>query len=173
MKRVILWTLGLLLVTIPFTWTYLLGFALGTHHTCIEDFDSNKTGLTKNSMTIQESRDKKVFIKMLTVDKKELRLDSLNKVQIKNVWVETLWKYECLDTGLTVISLDIPSIIIEIGDYQKFSESGHQIMHGDKYAGFSGVLSLPADILSNDTVSLTIINKDRKQTDLIKLTDKN
>jgi hypothetical protein len=165
--------LGLLLVTLPFTWTYLLGCASGTHHTCIEDFDSNKTGLTKNSMTIEESRDKKVFIKALKVDKKELQLDSLNKVQIKNVWVETLWKYECLDTGLTVIPLGIPSVIIEIDDYQKFYESGHQIMYGDKYAGFSGVLSLSADILSNDTVSLIIVNKDRKQTDRIKLTGKN
>ena len=165
--------MGLLLVTLPFTWTYLLAFVSGTHYTCIEDFDSNKTGLTKNSMTIEESRDKKVFIKTLTFDKRELKLDSVNKLAIKNVWIESSWKYECLDTGLTVIPLNNPDIIIEIDDYEKFYESGHQIMYRDKYAGFSGVLSISADILSNDTVSLTIVNKDKKQIDRIKLTDKN
>jgi len=171
MKRLVLGTFVLLLVTLPFTWTHLLSFVSGTHQTCIEDFDSNKTGLTKNSMTIEESRDKKVFIKTLTFDKNELQLDSVNKLEIKNIWIESSWKYECLDTGLTVIPLDKPSIIIEIDDYERFYESGHQIMYGDKYAGFSGVLTLPADILSNDTVSLTIVNKERTRTDQIKLTD--
>lgn len=165
--------MGLLVASLPFTWTYLLGFVSGTHYTCIENFDSNKTGLTRNSMTIAESRDKKVFIRTLTFDKKELQLDSVTRVTIKNMWVESSWKYECLDTGLTVVPLDNPTIIIEIVDYQKFYESGHQIMHGDKHAGFSGVLSLPADILSNDTVSLTIVNKDRKLTDRVKLMDVN
>jgi hypothetical protein len=122
-------------------------------------------------MTIEESRGKKVFIKTLKSDKKEFKLDSLNKFEIKNIWIESSWKYECLDTGLTVIPLGYSSIIIEIDEYEKFYQSGHQIAYGDKYAGLSGVLSLPADILLNDTVSLILVNKDRTQTDRIKVTD--
>lgn len=174
MKKPILWILGVLLVTLPFTWTYLLGFATGTHHTCLEDFDSNKTGLTKHSLTIEESRDKKVFIKTLKTEKEELQLDSINKVDIKNIWVESAWKYECLDTGLTVISLNIPTILIEINDCEKFYDDGFRLKHGDDYAGFySGILGLSAGILSADTVSLIVTNKDGKKIDRIRLIGEN
>lgn len=145
-----------------------MAFFSGTPHSCIEDFDSNKTGLTKHSLTIEESREKKVFIKILKADKTQL--DSTDKVDIKHIWIESTWKYECLDTGLTVISLNNPDILIEISDYEKFSNNGFQIKHGDNYAGFySGLLVLPGDILSTDTVSLTITNKNGKETDRLRL----
>ena len=172
MKRLFIWTLGILLVTLPFTWSYLFGFFSGTHHTCIADFDSHKTGLTQHSLTIEESREKKVFIRTLKVDKSQVQLSSSDKVSIKNVWVESSWKYECLDTGLTVISLNKPGVLIELNDYEKFKNNGYQIKHGNEYAGyFSGVLVLFSDVPSADTVSLIITNKDGKETDRLKLTN--
>lgn len=164
--------MGIFLITLPFSWTYLLGFFTGTHHTCWDNFDTHKTGLTRNSLTIKESQQKRVFIRKLKSDKDFLHLDSNNKITISNIWVETAWKYECLDTGLAVIPLEIPSILIEVKEYHKLLKSGAQVIAGGKYARFySKVLLIDTDIVSADSLLLIVTNKDGKETGRLKITN--
>jgi hypothetical protein len=171
MKRVILLIVGLLIISLPFTWPYLVGFVTGIHHTCIEDFDSKKMGLAKHSLTIEESKEKRVFVSSLKSDKRTIDLDSKGQIAVENIWIEKLWKYECLDTALTVVPLQPLAILIEVDDYKSLYENGNKIKYGDKVAGFSsGILWISANVLSGDTLLLTVVGRDGTVTDELRLT---
>ena len=62
---------------------------LGIPSSCIDDFDSNKTGLSKNTLSIDESKVKSVFVKALTADTRTINLNSeISNLRLKDIWVE-------------------------------------------------------------------------------------
>ncbi|MCB9047356.1 MAG: hypothetical protein H6550_14575 [Chitinophagales bacterium] len=82
-----------------------------------------KTGLNKVSLSIDDSKDKGVFVCELRPNKTSFILDSSNSFDLDKVWMEHIWTYDCVN-GFAELKVKeytqlVFSIKNEIGDFDR------------------------------------------------------
>jgi hypothetical protein len=72
-----------------------------------------KTGLQKSSLNIEESKQNDVFNFPLTSDTKTLVIDHERVLNIKSVWVENSWSYECVNNRAVLVKKKTQQFVID------------------------------------------------------------
>ena len=87
----------------------IVTFLVGCGIDCID----KKTGLSKASETLAESKEKHVFKFEMQADKSVFELEKGQVFKIKNVWVENCWSYECINNEAVVVLDSTLQLVIE------------------------------------------------------------
>ena len=69
--------------------------------------------MLKSSQTLQEAKEKSLFKFEFVPDKLHFQLDSRLVFNIKNVWVENNWRYECIDNRAEVVKDSTYQFVID------------------------------------------------------------
>jgi hypothetical protein len=129
---------------------------------CGLDCIDKKTGESKSSQTMNESKDKSVFQFEMLCDKKDFKLDKERIFKIKNVWVENSWMYDCINNK-AILKKDTSLQLIIDGEYSAIIDSAdYVLMLKDNSSGafLGGQLSFVYSRL--DTFELTLMNYKNK-----------
>lgn len=84
---------------------------------CALDCIDKKTGMSKSSISIDESKHNGVFLYELKPDKYQFH-DTGISFNIKNVWVEDAWGYECENYDAVIKKLGYKQVVVNV-DYKK------------------------------------------------------
>jgi hypothetical protein len=87
----------------------IVTFLAGCGIACID----KETGLSKASETLAESKGNHVFKFKMQANKSIFRLQNDQTFEIKNVWVENCWSYECIHNEPVVVTDSALQLVIE------------------------------------------------------------
>jgi hypothetical protein len=134
--------------------------------------DTKKSGMYKNSQSIEESKENGVFRFQVNVNKPVVHIDNSKTDTIKEIWVENMWMY----TDQRSIQKDsTEQILILFGNSSKDHNDKLLIKRGKDYFGWNGVFfdSYAPDLMDTLYIISTatgsprimdtiLVNKDRK-----------
>jgi hypothetical protein len=85
---------------------------------CLLGNSSKKTGLSQNSMTLEEAKKNNVFQYQLSPSQAKFTLPNGKNISIKRAWIESGWSYEkeCW-CKIGVKKRDYSNLVIEIENY--------------------------------------------------------
>jgi hypothetical protein len=132
------------------------------------DCSDTKTGIGTSSRSLKESIQNKVFQFEMTCSKKVFYLDSGSTFKIKDVWIESDWKYECIKNKLTVIKNDLQQLVID-GEFNgRIPQSRYHYVLWVENGSHGGVLgSRLSFIYSNEKKVILNLRMEKKTIDSI------
>ncbi len=95
----------------------LLFVTIACSTSCGFDCVDKKTGMHKSCQTLKEAKAKDLFKFEFIADKQTFQLDSGLVFNIKNAWVETSWRYECIDNKAEIVKDRSYQLVID-ADYK-------------------------------------------------------
>jgi hypothetical protein len=99
-------------------------------------FDTKKSGIHKNSQSIEESKEKKVFRFQLTPNKYIMNVGNGKTDTIKQIWVEYSWMYE--NNG-NIKTDSTSQVLILFGNSSRISDDRLLLEYKEGYLGWNGV----------------------------------
>ncbi len=133
----------------------LLPIFLIIFSSCGHDCIDNKTGMSKASRTIQESKEINVFQFEMVTTKNLILLDSGRLFKIKNAWVENRWSYECLNNRAVVKKDSNFQMVIDGKINYEGDEYYYWLMEGNSGSELRSILSFKYS--GQDTLKLSIV----------------
>lgn len=129
------------------------------------DLDTKKTGMHKNSQSIEESKSNGVFIQTLKVNKSSINMGDNKKDTIKQIWIENGWTYESKNFFSSIIQKDsFQQVLILFGGLSNSWNDTILLEYNDGYFGWNRVFF--STYKSNKDTVFIIKKIDNKETNL-------
>lgn len=113
----------------------------------------------KSSQSLKEAKAKDLFKFEFTPNKETFQLDSGLVFNIKNAWVESSWKYECIDKNTEVVKDSFYQFVIDAGYNGEATHSDYWL--GNRHLGallsfsYSGQDIFTLNLYKDTSYSLT------------------
>ena len=101
---------------------------------CVWDCIDKKTGMSKTSSSIDESKHNEVFLYELKPDKYQLH-DTRISFNIKNAWVEDGWSYECENNEAVIKKDSYKQVVVNVDFKKTDSINNYSFMKEDFSTG--------------------------------------
>ena len=102
----------------------------------LASLDTKKSGIHKNSQSIEESKENGVFRFLLNVNKSTVTIEKNRTDTIRQIWVENMWMYA--DNGKIVKDSD-EQLLILFGNVSRDYNDKPFLKLGHNYFGWNGV----------------------------------
>ena len=145
----------------------LISLITGIPTNCLDGIDSKKIGLIKSSISLNESMQNSVFEFRLNPDKQYLKVNENFSINLKEIWIERAWSYECVNSDLVIDPKNFYHLLIKTDNYDSAVSNLRSISIGGQLAGgHSGVLGFTVNLSST---LFEIVSKNYKGSEIDKV----
>ena len=147
---------------------YLLIFIIITSVVgCGLECADKKTGLSKSSSNIKDSKENNVFNFSLSSNTKTLIIDSERVLHIKNAWIENCWSYECISNRAVLVKKKTHQFVIDYEYEAPKHDSISYCLWNEKHGScLGGVMRFGYN--GEDTLKLVLRDNDRRELKILK-----